>query len=274
MAKEPKAFAVAIRPSGMDPASAQPVLIALAEISGDRLRTDPGKAHEIWARPDHRVGAQARAEFNLDMQLLRRVEEDGLGQEEARARVLEIVGDAPIVAHGLPFIEAIAPWLLEGRLGIDSLRLAKHAWPKGTEINGFALESHRSQELKYWLGLEPDTMAAEPTGVFAEAIVVGAVFGEAAKLCPERSFEALARKAQEPAPLLAYPGGRMGGKAFCDLELEFIQSELSPLREKPLDIDLRHALDRELERRCEEIKTEAKRRSAFARRPGATLFAA
>lgn len=270
--QERKAFAVTIRPSHMDPSKAEPVIIAIAEVFGARLKTDPSRAFEIMARPSERVGAQVRAEFNLDSQLLRRVEEDGLSQEEARAKVLEIVGDAPVIAHGLEFVKAVAPWLVEGRLAIDSLRLAKHAWPKGTLAGEFALETHKAHEIKYWLGLDPDTMASEPTGAFAEAIIVGAVFSEAAKLCPEKTFEALASKAEKPAPLLAYPYGRKAGTPFSELGLDFIESELGPLRDKPLDIDLRHALESELDRRREDIKAEASKRSAFARRPGASLF--
>ena len=90
---------------------------------------------------------------------------------------------AILIAHNAAFDQSMLPFFSPDKyLWIDSLRLARHIWSIG-DLNEFEddLTSHTCQELRYWLGLEVDTMGLAAHRAAADILVAGEVFNVAVK---------------------------------------------------------------------------------------------
>lgn len=277
---------VVVRTTGFRAGVDEPVLIALAEIKG--LKTDPDKAVEILIKPTQKMRPEARAEFNIDHQQANKIMEEGLDPQEALKKIEEFIGDSALVAHS-DLVSRFAPFLLKKSNGsertlIDSARLARHIWKAGEKRKGFPLETHKVFELKYWLGIEPDTYNEEPTKAFTEAIVIGAVFAQAAKKYlklegKEPTVEGIAEFAREPIPVEVWPKAPHKGVSLKELDLDFIKRQLDRAERadsepeiRGLDRDLRHALEQEMSQRLQAIEEQAKNRTLFAKRSSGSIF--
>jgi exodeoxyribonuclease X len=100
--------------------------------------------------------------------------------EEIVPELMTVIGDAPIVAFNSEFDRKMLRGTpLYDRYWVDVYRLAMRTWHVGeVNENGFALESLKQQELRYWLGLRE--VGGDAHRAAADILVTGLVFQTAA----------------------------------------------------------------------------------------------
>lgn len=98
--------------------------------------------------------------------------------EEILPEFLEYIDDSVLVAHNINFDLNMLPILKEkDNEKIDTLRFARQIFKIGDiGYKGHDLRSHKSQELRYWLGIKIDTMGLQAHRAAADILVTGEVF--------------------------------------------------------------------------------------------------
>lgn len=98
--------------------------------------------------------------------------------EEILPEFLEYIDDSVLVAHNINFDLNMLPILKEkDNEKIDTLRFARQFFKIGDiGYKGHDLRSHKSQELRYWLGIKIDTMGLQAHRAAADILVTGEVF--------------------------------------------------------------------------------------------------
>lgn len=263
------AVSIVFKTTGFDPQEDVPVIIALHRFDVNKTLGIDENVLKIIVHPgDVKFKPEARAAFGLDHRAVRDILVDGIDQKEAQKMVMEFIGDAPLVGHGLQRVEDFFPYLTKNRLCIDSARLCKHVWKVGSELGGFKLETHKVYELCYWLGLNQDMGNADPTTAEAESVVTGTVSTAAINVCKlqwgMQTWEQVAQKAQSFIPIETFPFGRLKGVPIAQMQEQELYREL----ENPKvvqDKDLLHALQEDVQRRQMDKKAQAAKKSFFAR---------
>lgn len=98
--------------------------------------------------------------------------------EEIEPQFLEYIKGTVLLAHNINFDLNMLPVLKELELPkLDTLRFARHVYKIG-DLNekGQDLRSHKSQELRYWMDLDVDTMGLQAHRAAADILVTGEVF--------------------------------------------------------------------------------------------------
>lgn len=98
--------------------------------------------------------------------------------EEILPEFLDYIGNTVLVAHNIQFDLNMLPVLKERQnLTLDTLRFARQIFKIGdVGHKGHDLRSHKSQELRYWLGIKIDTMGLQAHRAAADILVTGEVF--------------------------------------------------------------------------------------------------
>lgn len=98
--------------------------------------------------------------------------------EEILPEFLDYIGDSVLVAHNISFDLNMLPVLQTmPNLKLDTLRFARQIFKIGDiGYKGHDLRSHKSQELRYWLGIKIDTMGLQAHRAAADILVTGEVF--------------------------------------------------------------------------------------------------
>ncbi len=98
--------------------------------------------------------------------------------EEILPEFLDYIGDSVLVAHNINFDLNMLPVLKEKQNEkIDTLRFARQIYKIGDlGYKGHDLRSHKSQELRYWMGIKIDTMGLQAHRAAADILVTGEVF--------------------------------------------------------------------------------------------------
>lgn len=263
------AVSIVFKATGFNPSEDVPVIIALSRFCVSKDSIEEQDILELIVSPgDVRFKPEAKAAFGLDHKAVREIMIEGIDQESAKKRVLDFVGDSPLIAHGLTNISNFFPDLVKNRLCIDNLRLSRHVWAPGTELGGFKLETHKVYELSYWLNLNPDLNNAEPTTAKAEALVIAAVCKAAINDCKNKfgfkTWEEIEQKAQSFIPIKTYPMGRLKGLPISSLQEYDLQREMT--QERVInDKDLFHALEEECAKRNLDKKNQIAQKSFFAK---------
>ena len=109
--------------------------------------------------------------------------------EEVLPAFLEYIDDSVLVAHNISFDLNMLPILKEmGNPKLDTLRFARQIFKIGDiGYKGHDLRSHKSQELRYWLGIKIDTMGLQAHRAAADILVTGEVFHHTLKVYLERT---------------------------------------------------------------------------------------
>lgn len=98
--------------------------------------------------------------------------------EEVLPEFLNYIGDSVLVAHNIAFDLNMLPILKEmENPKLDTLRFCRQIFKIGDiGYKGHDLRSHKSQELRYWLGIKIDTMGLQAHRAAADILVTGEVF--------------------------------------------------------------------------------------------------
>lgn len=176
--------------------------------------------------------------------------------ESIKSQVVDFVGDSPLIIHNSSFDLAMLPFFADHPV-ICSLRFARHIWEKGAENQwGEPLQSHKAQEIRYWLGLVVDTGGLSAHRAGADILVCGHIFqAEIDKYLEtggENNTQALIDFVKAPVKYAVFPHGIHAGTTFDKLPQSFVDYYLNPVRNKNPDPDLFIT-----------IKTEQKRRMAM-----------
>lgn len=109
--------------------------------------------------------------------------------EEVMPEFLEYIDDSVFVAHNIAFDLNMLPVLQTmDNPKLDTLRFARQIFKIGDiGHKGHDLRSHKSQELRYWLGIKIDTMGLQAHRAAADILVTGEVFHETLKVYLERT---------------------------------------------------------------------------------------
>lgn len=103
---------------------------------------------------------------------------DSPSLEDILPEFLNYLGDSVLVAHNISFDLNMLPILkvMENKK-VDTLRFARQIFKIGDlGYKGHDLRSHKSQELRYWLGIKIDTMGLQAHRAAADILVTGKVF--------------------------------------------------------------------------------------------------
>lgn len=173
-----------------------------------------------------------------------------------------------LIAHNAAFDQSMLPFLNTPEFPwLDSLRIARHIWKKGElNENGFDLCSHTCQELRYWLGLEVDTMGLPAHRAAADILVAGEVFGKAVErylaLSGNDNYEDFAEFSNAPVLVERLHFGKHKDKLLSEIETDYFAWYLNKIAAKEMDAnpDLLHSIDLVLKARgirsVDLIKTE------------------
>lgn len=164
---------------------------------------------------------------------------------------------AILIAHNAAFDQSMLPFFSPDKyLWIDSLRLARHIWSIG-DVNEFEddLTSHTCQELRYWLGLEVDTMGLAAHRAAADILVAGEVFNVAVKKYLEYGNSPLFKDFYEfsTAPIfiekMAF--GKHKDKYLEDIEIDYFKWMLNESFKGKMNLgdDLDYSIKRVLKAR-------------------------
>lgn len=263
--KQESVFVVSIKTSGFDPEKDEVIMMTVGELN--RLKPDPHKIKTWLIKPQQsKISPDAKVEFNLNHDECSKIMMEGESLAQVKKEVESWIGDCPVVMHGT-FVEEFAPWITRGRLCINSLRLVKHIWPKGSLKKGFQLETHKIAELKYWLGLEPDVLSQDPTQPMAEAMFFKAVLGEAVKSYLKQKPDHLSGTWGDVKKFemqrIAYPRvpyGMHSGKEWSEMAQNWLEKELG---KETLEDDIRMAIQDELDRRMDQVVKNANEHGLF-----------
>lgn len=109
--------------------------------------------------------------------------------KEVMPEFLNYIGDSVLVAHNIAFDLNMVPELKEmENFKLDTLRFARQIFKIGDiGYKGHDLRSHKSQELRYWLGIKIDTMGLQAHRAAADILVTGEVFHNTLKVYLERT---------------------------------------------------------------------------------------
>lgn len=109
--------------------------------------------------------------------------------EEVLPEFLDYIGDSVLVAHNIGFDLNMLPVLKEmPNPKLDTLRFVRQIFKIGDiGYKGHDLRSHKSQELRYWLGIKIDTMGLQAHRAAADILVTGEVFHHTLKVYLERT---------------------------------------------------------------------------------------
>ncbi len=107
-----------------------------------------GDRYECLFDPGMKIPPVAMATHHITNKML----EGCPSLESEQAKIIDFVGDAPLVAYNADYDKSMLPFL-QNKRWIDVQRLAMNVWHIG-QLNedGFALTSFKQQELRYWLG--------------------------------------------------------------------------------------------------------------------------
>lgn len=109
--------------------------------------------------------------------------------EEVLPEFLDYINESVLVAHNIAFDLNMLPVLKEmENPKLDTLRFARQVFKIGDiGYKGHDLRSHKSQELRYWLGIKIDTMGLQAHRAAADILVTGEVFHHTLKVYLERT---------------------------------------------------------------------------------------
>jgi DNA polymerase III epsilon subunit-like protein len=109
--------------------------------------------------------------------------------EEVLPEFLGYIGESVLVAHNIGFDLNMLPVLKDmPNPRLDTLRFARQIFKIGDiGYKGHDLRSHKSQELRYWLGIKIDTMGLQAHRAAADILVTGEVFHHTLKVYLERT---------------------------------------------------------------------------------------
>lgn len=109
--------------------------------------------------------------------------------EEVMPEFLDYIGSSALVAHNIEFDLNMIPELKTMvNPKLDTLRFARQIFKIGDiGHKGHDLRSHKSQELRYWLGIKIDTMGLQAHRAAADILVTGEVFHNTLKVYLERT---------------------------------------------------------------------------------------
>ncbi len=136
-----------------------------------------------------------------------------------------------LVAHNAPFDRAFLP--PTDKLWLDTLRLARHLWPKAP--------NHQNQTLRYYCKLRLEGLAHSADGdamVTAHLLIL--LLRTYAKCELPDTISDLLAFSESPIMVKKMPFGKHAGSLLSDLPPDYVQWLLREGRE--LDADLRHSL--------------------------------
>lgn len=109
--------------------------------------------------------------------------------EQILPELHDYIKDTVLVAHNIQFDLNMLPTVDEkNNLKLDCLRFARHIFKIGDlGHKNQDLRSHKSQELRYWLGIKVDTMGLQAHRAAADILVTGEVFNQTLKRFIERT---------------------------------------------------------------------------------------
>ena len=203
--------------TGSDPTQAQVI-----ELAARIWFLDPGHKSpyvlESYVNPQCKIPPASMAVHHITN---RKVENAPL-LGEVMPSFVDLIGNAIPVAYNSEFDRTILRGTpLHNRYWVDVYRLAMKTWSIG-ELNtdGFALESFKQQELRYWLGLRD--VVGEAHRAAADIFVTGLVFQAAVSRflgagMPDDADRFL-RWLEEPIMHKTIPFGPSAGKIPEDLE--------------------------------------------------------
>lgn len=109
--------------------------------------------------------------------------------DEVLPEFLTYIDQSVLIAHNIDFDLNMIPVLKTmNNPKIDTLRFARQIFKIGDiGHKGHDLRSHKSQELRYWLGIKVDTMGLQAHRAAADILVTGEVFHKTLKVYLERT---------------------------------------------------------------------------------------
>lgn len=182
-----------------------------------------------FVKPDRPIHPSAMAIHHLTEEDIK----DAPPLEAVEQEVKDYVKGCVIIAHNAPFDQSMLPFL-DSWPWLDSLRIARHIWKKG-ELNpdGHDLTSHTCQELRYWLGLQIDTMGLPAHRAAADILVAGEVFGCALKkylnTTQNKSYKDFAEFSNAPVIMESFRLGKYRGKPFSEVDTEYYKWYLNKI---------------------------------------------
>jgi len=170
--------------------------------------------------------------------------------EAVEQEVKDYVKGTVLIAHNAAFDQSMLPFLNTPEYPwLDSLRIARHIWRKG-DLNsqGFDLCSHTCQELRYWLGLDVDTMGLPAHRAAADILVAGEVFGCAVERYIELSknddFDDFVAFCNAPVIVERLHFGKHKDKLLTEIETDYYSWYLNKIAAKEMEAnpDLLHSI--------------------------------
>ena len=164
--------------------------------------------------------------------------------------------DTVLVAHNAPFDISMMPFLKD-QPTICSLRLARHVWERGALNNlGQNLTSHKSQELRYWLGFyQIDTLGLAAHRAAADILVTGHVFGALLQryidIAKGKTLKDLIDFVKSPLPIKALSFGKHEGVPLADVDTGYYRWMMNQIHsgKMKLDADIMFAINHALAKR-------------------------
>lgn len=236
--------------TGADPSKDKPIELAYVVVENFKIEFP-----KSWfIDPGCLVPPEASAVHHL-------TDEDLIGAktwEQLWPEVEPELKDQVIVAHNAAFDISMLPELKTNPV-IDTLRLARHLWPKGT-LNGKnqPLVNHQQQTIRYWLGLKIDTMGLAAHRAAADILVTAELLLAQIRMyldCGgEDDLDALIEYMSSSIEVGAIPFGKHAGEPMHKVPTGYLEFMLDKDKEKPLDPDLKASIKRELDiRKAENI---------------------
>ena len=231
--------------TGADPTKDKPIELAYVVVQNFKIEYP-----KSWfIDPGCLVPPEASAVHHL-------VDEDLVGAKTWAELWPEVEPDLKgqvIVAHNAPFDIGMLPELKDNPV-IDTLRLARHLWPKGTvNANGFPLVNHQQQTIRYWLGLKIDTMGLAAHRAAADILVTAELLLAQIRLyleCGgEDDLDAMIEYLATPIEVRSLSFGKHANEPLQKVPSSYLEFLLDKDKEKPLDADLKASLKRELDTR-------------------------
>lgn len=231
--------------TGADPSKDKPIELAYVVVENFKV----AYPKSWFIDPQRPIPPEASAVHHL-------VDSDVAGAktlEELWPEVADELAGQVIVAHNAQFDISMLPGLKDNP-ALCTLRLARQLWPKG-QVNprGFPLINHQQQVLRYWLGLEIDTMGLQAHRAAADILVTAELLLTQIRLyleCGgEDDLDALLDFISGPIEVKSLSFGKHANEPLPKVPTTYLEYLIDKDKERPLDADLKASIKRELDTR-------------------------
>jgi exodeoxyribonuclease X len=231
--------------TGADPSKDKPIELAYVVVENFKIE----RPKSWFIDPQRPIPPEASAVHHL-------VDADVAGSktlEELWPEVATELAGQVIVAHNAQFDISMLPGLKDNPV-LCTLRLARQLWPKGqVNARGFPLINHQQQVLRYWLGLEINTMGLQAHRAAADILVTAELLLTQIRLYLECGGEddlnALLDFVSSPIEVKTLSFGKHANEPLPKVPTTYLEYLIDKDKERPLDADLKASIKRELDTR-------------------------